>query len=281
MAEGYESIGTALAAVTAVAPATYNGLTLTLPANWSHREIFSKESESIWEIGVTYADPNQGGVIPGTKVQLSFDYAPTTATVYATPAGTATSTTTGIVSTIGGLAANKYGGYIGVGQDGSVQGVEVEVLGLTITATYTVAKADYDESFVDAVKALGTPQTKVNSSSVTMNIGTADEPNLVDFAARELRFRGLTSTQQANGDWLCTAQFVLSTSADVVVTFCNTNVESLPRETGTITIPPHDVIWFPPTAKPQTGELVTLPAGAYVHRIYPGASFNGLLIPSN
>jgi hypothetical protein len=277
IAEEYASAGAALAAVAADAPVGYNGLTRTLPNNWAIAEIRG----DIWRVTVTYADPNQGGVIPGTRVQLEFDYSPVTVTTFATPTTSPSAGQQGIVSVVGGIATNYYGGYIGVGLDGSVQGVETDAINMGITATYAVEKASYNQAFINAVKALGSPTTKVNTAALNMNIGTSTEPNIIQFAARELRFRGMDSKQQPNGDWLCTARFAVSSSVTFALTYANTTSESLPIATGSVTVEPHDIVWFPPTNKPQSGRLVTLPAGAFVHRIYPGGDFAGLLIPSN
>lgn len=280
-AESYDDMADALAAVLAAAPTTW-AITGVGTLNRITSEIRIAPAAAYQETGskfvadVPYRAPAGLGIGGGIRrVRISGDISPNTITIYKTEDGTVTAFGTG-------ASASDYQGQIAVDEDGTVNGASVEQGVSSFEATFEVPKANFTGAYLSVLKSLANPRNTVNEDVLQMNIGTVDDPEIVVFPARTLRYRGARYGMNDLGNWDVTCMFAEAPDVSYEMSFTRGSGSS---ETKTVTAGGHDEIWYPQKrvlaiidGKPV---IVSRPRAAMVHEVYPSGDLTLLQIPAN
>lgn len=240
------------------------------------RDVEAVELDSLtgrYEITVPYRSPSLPEVGGGAvRTRLRISLSPQSVTATEAPVKSVTPDDNG-------LDASSYSGQIGVANDGSVSGTEIETCRMLIEASFTLADGAVNTAYLNTLINLTTP-THVNESALTMNIGSSDFPNTITFPAKSLRFRGMDVAQSDSGQWDCTASFEAAGQVSKPFKYASIGEGTVTTGTDTVTADGHDVIWFAPVPDTTDGKATVKIRAAYVHSPYPAGDLSALNIPA-
>jgi hypothetical protein len=253
------AITAALLADTIKCPVTYNNL---FREQYPH--VFPIFVDTIndtghWEADVKYTVPSGGQAIAINGLpspSFSFDFAGGTQHITNSKVTIAAYTTadTAINPAHKSALIGDYGNLIGVGDNGEVDGVDIDIPAFNFSVTYYKTTAEMT-TYITGLYALAV--APVNNASVTLPVGG----NNLTFAKGEVRLVGMSgSYNKATGNWEITLKFsAIKNQTGLTIG----GIINIAKEGW-------QYIWIKYAAAiiPGTKQMGKLPYAAYVEKVY-------------